>query len=350
MFLNTNITYSTLTIMSTGKKSFTNMGQIIERSGDTVSRLLRPSEESFACCHKLSIQLLSSSRELYLSIDDTLLRKVYSRFMQGAGYFYDTKIGRNIMAYRPVAGLLSDGKHAVPIGADYVYPKEIVDQIEEEFPSKIDIAKALVETATRIFPKTRITVLADGLFASVEFLRWCKSMQIPVEVRMHSNRVVIYKGEKIALRQLARKIGPKGRQIARTFTVLWHDIKLEVTVVRRTNKYGEETVVFQTATYKAIPIKHVRNYEKRWPIEMVIRTSKQHLGLQDCYSCSLKKQRNHVAAILLAYGIAQSEMKLCKLRTPEDAIRRLKKQDVEGVIARIAALVQNFQSNVVAHA
>ena len=326
------------------------MGQIIRRSGDTVARLLRPSEESFACCHTLSIQLLLSSRELYLSIDDTLLRKIYSRFLQGAGYFYDTKIGRNVMAYRLVAGLLSDGKYAVPIGADYVYPKDILNQVEEKFPSKIDIAKTLVAMAIKIFPKARIIVLADGLFASVEFLQWCKNMQMPAEVRMHSNRVVIYKGKKITLRKLAQKIGPKGRQMARAVAVLWHDIKLEITIAKRVNKGGEETIVFQAATYKALPIQHVKNYKKRWPIEMVIRTSKQHLGLQDCYSCSLKKQRDHVAAVLLAYGIAQSEMKRRKLRTPEEAIRRLKVQDVKDVIMRMTASVQNFQSNAVTYA
>ena len=171
-------------------------------------------------------------------------------------------------------------------------------------------------------------------------------MQIPLEVRMHSNRVVIYKGEKITLQQLIKKFGPKGRQSARTVTVSWHDIQLEVTIVKRTNNHGEETIVFQAATYKSLPIKHVKNYKKRWPIEMVIRTSKQHLGLQDCYSCSLKKQRNHTAAVLLAYGITQFEMKRCKLKIPEDAVRRLKKQTVESVIARINASVQNFQSSV----
>ncbi|MBM3886590.1 transposase [Candidatus Dependentiae bacterium] len=66
---------------------------------------------------------------------------------------------------------------------------------------------------------------------------------------------------------------------------------------------------------------HVSHYSKRWSIEMLFRTTKQSIGLQECQSRSLVIQQNHVAAVLLAYAIAQLEMKKYKLDTPESAIR-----------------------------
>jgi hypothetical protein len=65
-------------------------------------------------------------------------------------------------------------------------------------------------------------------------------------MHMHSNRVVFYKGEKIALKALLKKKGicPKGRKMARTITAMRYDMELEITIVRAIDKHGEESIVF----------------------------------------------------------------------------------------------------------
>ena len=92
-------------------------------------------------------------------------------------------------------------------------------------------------------------------------------------------------------------------------------------------KRGNESIVFQCATYKASPNEHVEAYDARWYIEKCIRTTKQKLGLQDCFSRSLQVQHSHVAAVLLADSLAQLQMKKHKLKNPEEAIRRFKKEN-----------------------
>jgi hypothetical protein len=47
--------------------------------------------------------------------------------MQGAGMFYDTKIGRCIMAFRLVIGVVTGGKFAIPIDCAYLFAKELLD-------------------------------------------------------------------------------------------------------------------------------------------------------------------------------------------------------------------------------
>ena len=188
-------------------------------------------------------------------------------------------------------------------------------------------------------------VLADGLYATVNFLTWCKDNNIPTEVRMHSNRVVEFDNEKISLKKLAFERGfrPKGRQMSRTISVKWYGINLEITIVRRIDKKGNETIVFQAATYKALPREHVAHYKKRWPIEKVIRTCKQYLGLQDCFSRVLQTQNDHVAAVFLAYSLAQVEIKKWRLKTPEQALRRLETKNVDFLTSRFASSFQSFQ-------
>ena len=163
-------------------------------------------------------------------------------------------------------------------------------------------------------------------------------------MRMHSNRVVCFKGKKISLKNLAtqKRIRPIGRQMARTITVKWHEMYLEVTIVRRIDKHGYETIVFQVATYKTLPRNHVAHYKKRWAIEKMFRSMKQHLGLQECFSQSLQTQYNHVTSVFLAYALAQLEMKKYRLKTPEDAFRRFKRKNAKAVLGSLARLDQAY--------
>ena len=156
---------------------------------------------------------------------------------------------------------------------------------------------------------------------------------------MHSNRVVMFKGKKISLKKLSKKKGvyPVGRQMARAISVIWHDMNLEITIVRRIDKHGDETIVFQVATYKALPRDHVKTYKARWAIEKMFRTSKQHLGLQECFSKNLQKQYDHVASVLLTYALVQLDMKKRRYKTPEEAIRRCKMKNTNSLTYRFIA-------------
>ena len=178
----------------------------------------------------------------------------------------------------------------------------------------------------KLFPSIKIVVVADGLYTTVNLIKWYVENKIPAEMRMHSNRVVVYKGTQKKLRELANQPGIKlaGRQTARTISVDWHGLPLEITIVKRIDKHGDESIVFQAATYKSEPREHVKTYKIRWLTEKFYRTSKQSLGLGECYSKDLVIQHNHVAAILLAYALMQMEMKMQRLKTPEDAIRGAK--------------------------
>lgn len=349
MLINTIITYPLLVILSIGKKSFENMGKVIRKSGDTVSRLLQPANYSFHYTQTVSQIMFRDKKRLFLIIDDTLVKKIYSRFMQGTGSFFDTKIGRRITAYRLVLGMISDGKFVIPINGAYLFSKELIDEMEKKPLTKEEIAQSFVTLAIKLFPQSKIIVLADGLYATKNFLTWCIENKIAAQMRMHSNRVVFYRGEKISLKNLLNQKGicPKGRQMARTISVVWNNLNLEITIVRRIDKHGEETIVFQVSTYKAMPREHVADYKKRWPIEKVIRTGKQHLGFEECFSRSLDVQHNHVASVMLAYALAQVEMKKYKLKTPEEAIRRLKTKKINFLKQAFARF---YNDNLHAHA
>ena len=93
---------------------------------------------------------------------------------------------------------------------------------------------------------------------------------------------------------------------------------------KRINKKGEESIVYQVSTYFSKPSKHIKIYKKRWPIEKMFRTIKQHLGLQECQSTKIQTQLNHAAAVLLAYSNIIVQQKKKKFKTPEETLRAAK--------------------------
>jgi Transposase DDE domain len=341
---NTITTYSFLAILiNIGKRSFENMGRLIKKSGETIGRMLRTGAVSLEASQKIAQEIFADKKELFVAIDETTIRKVYSQMMEGTWWLFDTKIGRRINAYKLIIGAITDSKFTVPINAAFTFGKEFYAD-----PSKAQevTVRLFINTAQKLFPNTKIIAVLDGAFANVNYLKWALENNIATEVRMHSNRVVEYKGKKIKIRDI-KELRPKGRQMARTIQVVWQGLFLQLTAVRRIDKRGNETVVFQVATYKATPSKHALAYKNRWPIEKLNRTTKQSLGLQECFSRKIGTQYDHMCAVLLAYAIAQREMKRNRYKNPEQAIRALKKKNVNWLNRYMSAL---DQINHIAHA
>jgi len=340
MFANTVISYSVLTILSTGKRSFENLGRLINKSGDTIKRMLNPAAISLAIMQKIAQAMFRNSETLFLAIDDTLIKKIHSRFMVGSGRFFDTKTRRMITSYKLMAAMISDGKYAIPISCGFMFAQEVLSKTDHA-PSKIDFVILFFELTKKLFPEKKIIITADGLFATKEILQWCVREGINCEMRMHSNRVVSHNGKKQSLSSI-KLLELSGRRMARTIDAMWHDIPLYITAEKRIDKHGDESIVYLVSTYKAKPSEHVKNYKKRWPIEKVFRTTKQYLGLQECFSTKMQTQFDHVCNVFLTYAFIQCEMKKKGFNTPEECIKALKRKKYQNILHRFSRLDQIF--------
>ena len=333
-----NLQYPILLIKSTTKRSFEALGRLIDRSGDTIARNLAEAAGSYRFMQEISQKAFNNNKVIFVSIDDTLIKKMFSMFMEGSGYFFDSKLGRRIMAYRLMVGMATDGHYAFPIAGDFLFSKELFKDAKK---MKFNLFKKIVLLAYELYPDKKIIIVADGAFPTIETLTWLVQNNIRFEMRLAKNRVIDWKGKKIKVRDI-KKLYPKGRQMSRTIQAQWHNLNVFISAERRIDKHGEETFVYQIANYEALPNEHVKTYKRRWPIEKFIRTSKQYLGLQECFSTKIETQKNHVASVFLAYAIAQLEMKKRKLKTPEEAIRALKKKNVNLLLSRIPSQVEVF--------
>ena len=336
MFKNISIAYSVMLMLST-KKNFESLGRFFGVVGKTIFRLLSTEALYHEIMLNIVLKTFKEVKILYLIFDDTLLKKIYSKCMEGSGRFYDTKIGRRIIAFKLLVATLSDGKISLPLISVFLFSSELVPNVKE---TRLEWVQRIIAMVQKHFPDKQIIVVADGAFGTKEFLRWCKEKKIKFEGRIRRNAVITYRGEKRNICDI-ETLKPVGRQIARTICAEWDGIPVYITAELRENKH-EKIIVYQVANFKEKPSKHVKIYAIRWTIEKCFRTTKQYLGLQECCSTILETQQAHVAASLLAYSLLCLRAKKQHLDNPESAIRAANLKNKKKFTRYLDRLNQNF--------
>ncbi len=119
----TLLTYAFCLIMSTGRKNFTNINRENKINN---KKTLQPADRIFTTLQELCQTLFKDAKKLILVVDETLIKKIYSQWMQGSGKFYDTKTGRSITSFNLLVGAISDGKKAIPISASYIFANRLI--------------------------------------------------------------------------------------------------------------------------------------------------------------------------------------------------------------------------------
>ena len=334
--------YLALLIKSTETKNFSSLGRIVNQSGYKISQKLPEFSYSSLQLVNIAKTFFAKKKKLTLVIDESFLHKFYSQNIAGVGFFFDSKLHKTVKAFKVVYAVLTDGKHTIPIYAEYLFDKKLVDF---EISSLTDITREIILWVKKTFHDKEIKVAADGSYSSKDFCEWVVKNNIDIDLRMHSNRTITLSKnskKKHALTTL-KKLQFKGnRKKSKTMLVFWHGIRLYITAHLRIDKNGKETVVFIVSTYKAKPSVHAKQYEKRWNIEKMFRTIKQNLGLKDCQSTNLEKQFDHVMATLLTYAHLQIEMKKYRLESPEKALRQLKLKKTDVLVQHLNAASRIF--------
>lgn len=334
--INQNLTYPiTLLLSSSIKKTFDSLGREVSISGDSITRILMSnaitSDDLLSFC-----KLIFGNKAVYLIIDDTLIKKIYSRLIEGACDNYDSSNRQHYRSLCSVVAMVTDGETAIPVDQKLWFSEEYSP---DNHLKKWEIAKELI---VKIRPLIRLkTFIADGLYAIVELMEWLINSSINFEMRIHSNRAIECKGMKAQIRNHPR-LKVTTRNPIRTVKVLWQGMRLYVTAFLRVMKNGKVTRVYQVSNYKATAAKHVQCYKYRWNIEKFFRTAKQYLGLNDCMARKQKAQEYHIMNVFLAYAFAQYERLRLKAKNVESALKSLKRSNFNTLNLRLSAKIQIF--------
>lgn len=330
------ITYPIALLLSIPiRKTFEGLSREIDMSGDSICRLVEHHAANSQDLIKIVKTMLKGKR-LFLIIDDTLILKIYSKVIQGTSDNYDSSDGKTYRSLCSIVALITDGEIAIPIDQSLWIAKEFN---ENSYAKKWEIAQKLIEKICKELPI--YMVLADGLYAIFEFLRWLISRGIKFEMRFHANRVI---SDKNFTGQIKRnpKFKMSGRRPKRTIRATWQNIEFYFTAVRRVARNGHVTIIYQISNYKTCARQHAQFYGYRWNIEKFFRTAKQKLGLNDCQSRKQKLQENHLFNVFFAYALSQYERKKHKLKNVETAIKRINRLSFEEAKSSFMRSVQIF--------
>lgn len=341
MFYNTASNYVKTLILSITLKNFTEMSKFNRISPDTIQRKLHSEDYSREEMLKISQWFFNKNSTLYLICDETFSHHKYSKSMEGTDDHFDSKIYHEIRSHKILTFGITDGKHILPLSSYFLFGKMLPGQ---QNPSRIEIIQNVVIQTKKDFPTQRIIFVADGAFGKIKMLKWCIKNKIDAEFRITKSYKVTFKNkfEKI---QDIKALLPKGKQMSRTIKAMWHEMMLYVTAQKRIDKKNKETIVYQVSTYFSKSFQHVKNYKKRWTIEKMFRTTKQYLGLQECQSTKMQTQKNHIAAVFLAYSHVIVEQKRRGLKSAEEAIKALKLKN-ERILKNDNRLKRSIRSNV----
>ena len=333
-----NISYPSVLLLSNSKrKTFESLGKDIGKSGDTMARLVTEHAVSIDGLVKLAQKIFLKKR-IYLLIDDTLILKIYSQAIEGTSDNYSSSDRKSYRSLCSVVGMLTDGITAIPIDQKIWTSKEFN---QNNYSKKWELAQVLISEIKK-FVNFKAVIL-DGLYAVKAFMNWLCDSKIFFEMRFHSNRVIEKKGKKYQIKKSPFIKLKKGR-VRRTIKALWQNMHLHFTAFKRQMANGEFSTVFQVSNFKALSSEHIKIYGYRWKIEKFFRTAKQKLGLNDCQSRKLERQKGHIFHVFIAYSIAQYERVRKKIKNVEDAIKSIKTQNSKNQNYAISRFRQIFQS------
>lgn len=312
------LTYPIALLLSNGnRKTFEELGRHVNWSGDTIARIV----DNHAATTEELLQIarkIFGKKRLKLIIDDTLILKLYSKLIPGTSDNYDSSDRKCYRSLCSVVAMLTDGCIAIPVDQS-IWTEVSFKPIG--YQKKWEIAQQLI---TKIIAKIDVyMVLADGLYAIVNFMKWLVLQDIRFEMRFHANRVV-YDDEYHGQIKNHRKLKLSGKRPMRTIKAQWYGLQLHFTSYRRVTKYGNVITTYQVSNHKCSAREHVRAYECRWNIEKFFRTAKQKLGLNDCQSRKQKLQEKHILNVFFTYTLLQYERKKNRLKNVESAVKSLK--------------------------
>src|SRR5215203_5341552 len=176
--------YPLLLILSNhNRKTAESLARILNKSGDTLLRMLK--DESIDENELIfEAQQYFGTTKVELIIDDSIIKTMYSKYIEGSGDNYDPVSRQTFRSLCTVVAMVSDGKTALPLVRKLWIKKELCH--EGFYQTKVKIAQELIG---RIIEKLEIKiVLMDGAYATTDMVSWCKKRSIPFEMRFHSNR------------------------------------------------------------------------------------------------------------------------------------------------------------------
>ena len=251
----------------------------------------------------------------WLIIDDTLTHKT-GKEIEAVGIYWDHCEKRHVLAHNLVTMEFVTVKgQTYPLDFRLYMKKDLCQQKEIPFKTKIDLARELVEYALGLGLEIQ-GVLFDSWYASKEFIGFLGGKSLRWITRLKSDRNIKIRGEyvqisefaatlpKVAFREI--RIGESTYQVFSKAVDLKGVGQVRILISYDNQEFSGDPVYFATDQIRWEGTRILKTYGKRSKIEAFFRDSKQNLGLEDYQLRDLWGIKRHWYLIFLAYSLLVS--------------------------------------------
>lgn len=305
-----------------GKKNCSSIAQATNVSHDIVYNF-------FECCLEeqdilksfleRAISLLPFEKsKWYVDIDETMIEKMFSGNIEGAAYNWNSTINDSMKGYSIVAAVVTNGKITIPVTFKTWYSAK---DYPDRHKTRIKLAQSIMTEIHKML--NNVVFLMDGAFSSEDMIRFCRANKMKYCMRFHSNKKIVINGKESQVRNHERiKISSKRK--ARVVKAYYKCEPVLIVAFKRTDKKGKTKIIYLVTSERDTPKTMIKTYRKRWGIEKVFRTTKQHLGLKDCQARSALKQDTHIWAVFVVYAFLEIQKINRKAKNPEQILHKIR--------------------------
>ena len=250
-----------------------------------------------------------------IALDDMLIEKSGKK-MDGVGYLKDHCSGKTVLSHNIVSTFYRNGKQRIPLYVQLYFKKDVADQLDIWFKTKIQIAVDLLRLSlSQVNPEV---IVFDSWYMSKEILDFISSRGLNWISDGKNNRLIqidekwmqlkkyAKRLQKMDFKRIDKKIGEKRfKWIFETETMM-KNVGIVKLVILRTRKNSKSFtfLVSNNTDYQGMQV--FEYYKKRWSIEVFHRDCKQHLGIGEYQTRKLDAVVIHLHLVFLAYTLLKN--------------------------------------------
>ena len=256
----------------------------------------------------------------YINIDETQIEKMFAEKIEAAAYNWNSTHSDTMKGYAIVVAVITNGKITIPITFKTWY---CAKDFPDKHKTRIELAQALMIEIHEMTPG--IMFLMDGAFSSEGMINFCRTHKMKYCMRFHSNKKVVINGQAAQIRK-HELIKISSNKRGRVVNGFYKGEPVFIVAFKRKEKEGKVKIVYLVTSEKETPRKTINAYKKRWGIEKVFRTAKQHLGLRDCQARRATKQETHILAVFVVFAFLEIQKINLKAKNPEQILHKIRSQ------------------------
>ena len=256
--------------------------------------------------------------------DCSQLIKRHAKKLENVCYDFNTSMKLVLKGMSCVTAAWTNGKVLIPLDFDFwIRKKELKDV--SKYKKKTSIAQDLMLKWNKKIPFKYAAL--DGDYGNEYFLSFLHEYNLKYSARMPKDRIVTINGvtEKLKNHPFFKLVKNERYKTAKG---TYKGIPAFFTCQKRKGVNGTKEIVFVVSNLENLtPKEHIEAYDLRWPIEKMFRTVKQHLGIQECQSTCVEKQRAHIFATFLAYTKLEIQKIYKRKKSPEQVLKNFKSKN-----------------------